>query len=224
MADFDLRTLRKKLSWNQQQLAHRMGVSQGLVSLWERGVRTIPENRVVQLQRLGVNLNPLSLPIREARMRGDYSQELANLGYPGFEHLRTGQPRWNPAQLLVSALSEQFLDRRIAEALPWLVLRYWKMDWDWVRREAKLRDLQNRLGFTLALAQKLATVTRNDQAAVLLEEQQKKLRGSLLAKEDTLCNDRLTDAERKWLRKNRSPEAAAWHVLSDLRTDHLVHA
>ena len=46
---------------------------------------------------------------------------------------------------------------------------------------------------------------------------------SLLAKEDTYCNDQMTESERRWLREHRSPEAAAWRLLSDLRAEHLTH-
>jgi hypothetical protein len=33
----------------------------------------------------------------------------------------------------------------------------------------------------------------------------------------------MTEAERKWLRRKRSTEAATWHVLSDLEPRYLTH-
>jgi len=43
------------------------------------------------------------------------------------------------------------------------------------------------------------------------------------AKEDTLCHDSLTEAERKWLRVNRPPEAAHWNLLTDMKAENLPH-
>jgi transcriptional regulator with XRE-family HTH domain len=221
----NLRNVRKQRGWNQQEMALRLGVSQTLVSLWEQGERKLPARRLNQLRQLGVKLDPTELPMRDKlnSTKVDYAQELSNLGYPGFAHFQSGEPNWNPAQLLVNALSEHNLDRRVAEALPWLVLRYSEMDWDWVRCEAKLLDLQNRLGFTLSLAQKLAVQKQQLDVAARLGQQEKTLGGSLLAKEDTYCYDRMTQSERKWLQTKRSPDATTWHVLSDLEPGYLTH-
>jgi hypothetical protein len=141
-----------------------------------------------------------------------------------FAHHQLGEAAWNPAQLLVLALAQNQLDRRVAEALPWLAFRYWNMNWEWVFREAKVRDLQNRLGFTLLLAWELAEKLQCQEAANCLRQAEQDLRHSLLAKEDTYCNEQLTKSERHWLREHRSPEAAAWQLLSDLRPEHLPHA
>jgi transcriptional regulator with XRE-family HTH domain len=222
----DLQSFRLDQGWNQQELARRLRVSQTLVSLWEQGLRSVPAKRFDQLKKLGMKMSATTLPMRDLvkETRVDYAQELSNLGYPGFAHFKTGEPNWNPAQLMVQALSERSLDRRVAEALPWLAMRYSEMDWDWVHREAKLRNLQNRLGFTLALAKKLADRKQDPESAARLEKQEQSLQESLLAKEDTYCYDVLTQVERKWLLANRSPDAAAWHVLSDLDPADLVHA
>lgn len=226
MTSASLQNVRKQRGWNQQQLAGLLGVSQTLVSLWESGQRKVPAGRLRQLRKLGMELDPVDLPMRNdaSRREVDYAQELSNLGYPAFAHFRSGEPSWNPAQLLVEALSEQNLDRRVAEALPWLALRYSEMNWDWVCREAKLRNLQNRLGFTLALAKKLGDQKKERQVAASLERQEQLLRDSLLAKEDTYCNEGMTEAERRWLRTMRSTEASAWNVLSDLQPAYLTHA
>jgi|SRR5579864_6051364 len=226
MTSANLRNVRKQRGWNQREVARRLGVSQTLVSLWERGMRTVPAKRWHQLRQLGVEMNPADLPMRDKMALGevDYAQELSNLGYPGFAHFQSGEPSWNPAQLLVNALSERNLDRRVAEALPWLVLRYSGMDWEWMHHEAKLRNLQNRLGFTLALAKKLAVQKQEQEVAARLGMQEESLRESLLAKEDTYCYERMTQAERKWLQTRRSLDAATWHVLSDLEPAYLTHA
>src|SRR5512133_2240656 len=104
MEHMDLLKARKQRGWNQQALARRLGVSQTLVSLWEHGKRRPPEKRVAQLRQLGVSLDATLLPMREFPASVDLSQELANLGYPGFAHFAKGEPEFNPAQLLVLAL------------------------------------------------------------------------------------------------------------------------
>ena len=224
MRQTNLRTARREHAWNQEELARRLGVSQTLVSLWEHGSRKLPAKRVQQLRRLGVELDATLLPMRELPASSNFAQEVANLGYPGFAHFVKGEPELNPAQFLILALSQDYLDRRTAEALPWVVLRYWYLDWDWTRRESKVRDLQNRLGFTVTLAKKLANTVNQPEAARALAAQEQALRGSLLAREDTYCNDRMTVAERRWLQSNRPADAAAWHVLSDLQPEHVTYA
>ncbi len=88
----------------------------------------------------------------------------------------------------------------------------------------KLRDLRNRLGFTLSVAQRLAAVSNRPESVRQLAVQEQPLRNSRLAKEDTYCNDRMTTSERRWLEANRPPEAAAWHVLSDLMPEYVSYA
>jgi transcriptional regulator with XRE-family HTH domain len=225
MTGANLRNIRKQQGWNQKEIALRLGVSQTLVSLWEQNERRLPTRRLHQLWQLGMKMDATELPMRNnlKSAKVNYAQELSNLGYPGFAHFQSGEPKWNPAQLLVKALSEHDLDRRVVEALPWLVLHYSEMNWDWVRREAKLLDLQNRLGFTLALARKLAVKKQQLDVANRLEQQEKALGGSLLVKEDTYCYDGMTQSERRWLQTRRSPDATTWHVLSDLEPAYLTH-
>jgi len=50
------------------------------------------------------------------------------------------------------------------------------------------------------------------------------LERSRLVKEDTLCHDALTEAERKWLRANRPATAAHWNLLTDMQAENLPHA
>ena len=226
MGRLDFKALRDQMGWTQQEAGRNLGVSQTLVSLWEHGTRTPTREHMTRLCKFGFELDPTGLPLREnvSSSPVDFAQELANLGYPGFAHYESGAPNWNPAQLLVLALDKSALDRRVAEALPWLVLRYWEMDWDWVLREAKLRDLQNRLGFTLLLAKELAVQKQRSEAARRLSTVEQELRRSQLVREDTYCNDQMTEVERKWLRQQRSREAASWNLLSDLGPQHLAHA
>jgi transcriptional regulator with XRE-family HTH domain len=222
----DLKTWRKQHGWNQQDLARLLGVSQALVSHWERGLRSLPPEWLPKLEKLGLEVDATKLPlIRDADVGGDtdFAQELSNLGYPPYRYFRTGPPSWNPAQFLILALSQGDLDTRVAEGLSWVAYRFAHMNWDWVRREAKVRDLQNRLGFTLSVARKVAQARGEASVAAHLAQQEEVLRGSLLAKEDTYSRDRMTPAERSWLMHHRSQEARDWHVLTDISMEHLPH-
>jgi hypothetical protein len=144
---------------------------------------------------------------------------LAGLGYPGFAYLRKGRLYENPCELLLTALAQDRLEARLFEALPWLVLKYWDMDTEWLVQGAKLHDLQNRLGFVIALARKAGgrPASRNPQREIVLKRLESALRPSLLAREDQLGGPQLSDAERQWLKKHRPREARDWNVLSNWR-------
>jgi transcriptional regulator with XRE-family HTH domain len=225
----DLKTLRKQQGWKQQDLARHLGVSQALVSHWEQGMRSVPVELMRKLAKLGLEVDATKLAFRNpseavaASKKMDFAQELSNLGYPPYQYFRSGPAAWNPAQFLVLALSQPDLDARVAEGLSWVGRHFAHMDWDWVRREAKLRDLQNRVGFTLALARKVAEARGESTVATHLAQQETLLRGSLLAREDTYSRDRMTSREREWVRTHRSQEAQDWHVLTDLVMEHLPH-
>jgi hypothetical protein len=148
---------------------------------------------------------------------------LAALGYPGFTHVNPGR-RANPAQLLFDALRMHDLEPRLAEALPWVVWRYQDLDWDWLVREAKLHDLQNRLGFVVGLAKQVADRNQQTADAEALATVERRLEPSRLAREDTLCHASMTQAERHWLREHRSTHAQHWNLLTGLVPDHLSYA
>lgn len=122
------------------------------------------------------------------------------------------------------ALNESDLDSRVAEGLPWLVLRYADMDWDWLVQNAKLFDRQNRLGFVTTLALQLAAKSSEPHRSRKLKEYAGVLDRSRLVREDTFCRDSLTEAERKWLRLNRPSEAKHWNLLTDMKAENLPHA
>jgi hypothetical protein len=114
-------------------------------------------------------------------------------------------------------------DPRVIEGLPWLPLAYPDLDWDWLTRNAKLRDRQNRLAFVVALASEVAAIEGNGSVADTLSDRVRQLEPFRLAAEDTLCRESITRAERKWLRTHRSATAEHWNLLSDLIVDHLDH-
>lgn len=222
-----LKKARQQRGWTQQEAAKRLGLSQAYLSLLERDRRKLPVDLFKVVSRI-YRLSPLSLPFHGETSWPHLSsetiaRELAGLGYPGFSYMKA-KATWNPAELLVAALTKDDLEVRVAEALPWLVLRYHDMDWQWAIRESKLRDAQNRLGFAVTLAREIAELKSASTTVEHLRSIENNLRSSLLARTGTFCNERMTQAERRWLQKRCTPEARQWNMLSDLAPEHLPHA
>jgi hypothetical protein len=103
------------------------------------------------------------------------------------------------------------------------VLRYWPLDRAWLVRQAKLHDLQNRLGFVVTLARRLAERVGDPHKPLALSDLEMELDRSRLAREDTLGRASLSGAEQAWLRENRSADARHWNVLTDWTADALRH-
>ncbi len=143
-----LKAGRESAGLTQQRAAEQLGVSQAYVALLEGGRRRITKNlarRIAQMYRLSPAALPLENDAGDSWDSAKLARALACLGYPGFRYLRRG-PKRNPAAVLLAALASDELEVRVAEALPWLVVQYPDLDWEWLVREAKQRDLQNRLG------------------------------------------------------------------------------
>jgi hypothetical protein len=150
----------------------------------------------------------------------DYAADLGALGYPGFSYVK-GLTTADPGELLLSALNEPDLDSRIVEGLPWVVLSYVEIDWSWLVEKAKLTRRQNRLGFLVSVATELAQRTNKNERIPKLQRQLEILEMCRLSEEDTLCHDSMTEAERVWARKHRSPAAVHWNLLTDMRAEQL---
>lgn len=229
MTGHDLKNARKHRGWTQQQAAKRLGMTQAYLSMLEGGRRALSRSAVRRVLRK-LSVPPTAIPLPQSADRpvapGDLVRdELAALGYPGFAYLRKHRTASrNPAEVLFVALHEPDLDARVVEGLPWLVFKFEDLDWDWLVRNAKLNDRQNRLGFAATLARQLAQGTGDQRRASNLAEREIVLQKSLLAREDTFCHDSMTEAERRWLRAHRTPEARQWNLLSDLDAKHLTHA
>ncbi len=159
----------------------------------------------------------------EPLRKRDFAAELGALGYPGFSYLKRNMRR-NPAEVLLDALSESDLDTRVAEGLPWLVMTYVDMDWDWLVRNVKLRERQNRLGFAVSLARELAENKNDCERAQKLRQWLELLESVRLPREGTFCHDSITQAERVWLREHRSSAAAHWNLLTDMKRKDLPYA
>ncbi|PYV77303.1 MAG: hypothetical protein DMG96_11575 [Acidobacteria bacterium] len=221
-----LRDARLRKKWTQQDAALALGVTQAYLSMVEKGHRAMSDRLVLKAQRM-LKLRPTVLPLQpqqetmsDTSRKLDFSAELGALAYPGFSYHRARR-RHNPAEVLFSALNEPNLDARVAEGLPWLALAYMDMDWDWLVRNAKLHDRQNRLGFTVSLARDVAEAKHDTRPAQELRQRAQVLEGSRLAREDTFCHDSMTEEERTWLRQNRSLLAEHWNLLTDLKGEHL---
>ncbi len=223
-----LKHARAQNGWTQFETARRMGVSQPYWALLESGKRKGPERLVrkaVRVLGLSPTLLPASVP-EQSRVSGDeLVRALAGLGYPGFAYVRSGWRR-NPAEVLLLALQQDELESRVTEALPWLLLRFPDMDTRWLASTARLLNVPNRLGFVADLARRVAE--RRDgphsERSRRLGELVAELDNSRLAREDTLSQASLSQAEREWLRNNRPDEARYWNLLTNWRPEHLQYA
>src|SRR2546427_1107429 len=163
MTSVELKKARLSAGWTQVRLADRLGVTQAYLSLMEVGKRRVPD-RVARLVTSLFQLPPTCLPRSDLERldlptEEEVEQGLARLGYPGFAYRKKPGKRRNPGELLLMALSLDNLDPRLTEALPWLLVKFEGLDLRDLVDRAKRRDLQNRLGFTVSLAEEV--VKRN---------------------------------------------------------------
>jgi len=221
-----LRDARLASSSTQVDAALRLGVTQAYLSMVERGTRPVSAE-LASRATVVFEVSPTALPLGSyqpvSRSEFSFKQVLGALGYPGFAYLH-GNLTLNPAELLMEALDSDDLDSRVTEALPWLLLAYPKLDWDWLTRSSKLRDRQNRLAFVVSLAIQVAAQKKDVSLKAALENRLQQLERSRLAAEDTLCKDSMTKAERKWLKTHRSRAAKHWNLLTDLTAEQLDYA
>lgn len=222
-----LKAARMSAGLTQQQAAERLEVSQGYWALLENGQRRLTEELAMKAVGL-LDLQPTLLPLEGASAADSTPESLAKtlaaLGYPGFSHLRGGEKQ-NPAGVVLLALRLDDVDRRTVEALPWVVSAFADLDWDWTVQQAKLADVQNRLGFVVNLARRVAELRGGAPTTVtVLSDVEARLEKARLVREDTLCQASLTNAQRKWLREARPAEAEHWNLLTGLRPEHLSYA
>lgn len=203
-----LRRWREQSNLTQVDAARLLGVSQPYLSLLEKGAR--PLRRELQ-DRLNV--------VRRAEGNHDITDDhlraqLSALGYPRFEHVDPARPAGEPAVVLLGALSQPTLDARITEALPWLAREYANtMAWSWLVEQAKLRNVQNRLGFLIQLA------NPSGVSEPAMKDALDELERARLLAESTFCWDSMPAPMRKWVRERRSPEAEHWNVVSLMGTE-----
>jgi transcriptional regulator with XRE-family HTH domain len=224
----DLTRARRRLGLTQEQAAARLGVSQPYLSLLEKGARRLtPSLAAGAVRAFGLAPTELPLPAPRALRASPETlvRELSALGYPGFAHRRS-RCLVNPAQALLTALQQESLEARVAEALPWLLLRYPDLDHGWLADRARRHNLQNRLGFVAALALaklQAAGETGTPRHRALLELEAE-LESSRLAAQHSFGKPLASPRERKWVLANRPAAARHWNVVSDLKPEHLPYA
>lgn len=220
-----LRKARLGRRLTQADLAKYLEVSQGYVSLLERGQRRYSDRLAKKLVAV-LKLEPTALPVSSSVKPATPStsaRALGRLGYPGFAHL--GRVRMeNPGETLLRVLVSDKPEARSVEGLAWLLLRYRNLDWKWILNQAKVHDAQNRLGYVVTLARGLADRKGDPLAAETLRHWEETLERSKLAREDAFGGSALTEVERRWLRQQQSPEAAKWNMLATTAAEHLTNA
>jgi transcriptional regulator with XRE-family HTH domain len=222
--EFKLARLAK--DWNQAEAAAKLGVSQAHLNCLEHGKRRLTADLVRRATAV-YGLSPELLPPPEAftpKLVDDQQlmERLARLEYPGFEYLTTHTHKKNPSEFLLTALSQPSLDARVAAALPWVVFRFAKPD-SWLVENARKFNLQNRLGFVVTLAKRVAE-SQNHPRLSELSQLEQTLDESRLVKEDFLPRPPRTESEKEWLRNNRTEDAAHWNLLTRMRPEHLQYA
>jgi transcriptional regulator with XRE-family HTH domain len=216
---------RKQARLTQVEAAKRLGTSQPYLSQLEKGLHPVTRELARRATKV-YDLSPTHLPVPKAFSLSELfdsaklARQLAGLGYPGFAHLRA--ERTNPAALMLQALVQPDLEVRLTEALPWVLCTYPDLGWPWLADQVKLKDAQNRLGFLVGVA-KGVTESKHGTALELLSAAEATLEHSRLAREDTLCRDSMPDAERRWLKINRSPLAQHWNLLTGMTAEQLSY-
>ena len=223
----EFKSARLAKGWTQTQAAAHMGMTQAYLNYLENGKRRLTPDLVRRATSV-YGLPPQALPVADTFTPAQTDDQqmtefLARLGYPGFAYLRPRSQKRHPFEVLLTGLAQKSLDARVAEALPWVALSYAQPD-TWLVGNARRFNLQNRLGFVVSLAKRVAE-TRNDHVrAAELSQLESLLDESRLAKEDFFYRPPRTENESEWLRKNRTEDAAHWNMLTDMRPEHLQYA
>lgn len=221
-----LKAAREEARLTQGEAAAKLGLTQAYFSMIEGGRRRVTEEVAVRAVD-AFHLPPTALPLKadpQGALSGSgFRAELGALGYPGFAKFRVGKPKYNPARLLLLAICQDVLDKGLVEALPWLLVKYVDLDWQWVLRNAKVFDCQNRLGFLVDVAEDVAKKLDDVERRGELREMKRMIEWSRLAREDTLCAEAMGEVERKRLRRRRSARARHWNLLTDMEAKRLAY-
>ena len=214
-----LRVYRRSKGLTQSQLAQALGVTQAYVSQVESGERPVTRQLAERLARLpDVSQLPATVfpedPSGLDRADRDFAADLAALGYPGFTATRKQAPR-NPAALIVAILKRDHVAPAITAAIPWVLVRFPQINVAWLIDQARLNNLQNRLGFLTALTLQVRDAEHLHALRDALEQ-------SRLVRVDTLARV-LSATERQFFEEHRSDTARHWNLLTGLTKETLPH-
>jgi transcriptional regulator with XRE-family HTH domain len=223
----ELKSARLAKGWSEAQAASRLGMTQAYLNYLEHGKRRLTATLVRRAIAV-YGLSPEALPVGEVFLPVPTDDQhlvdlLARLEYPGFSYLRPHTATKNPKEVLLTSLFQQKLDARVAEALPWVAFQYAGPD-VWLVENARRFNLQNKLGFVVTLAKRVAEGLGNPSRATTLEKLGQMLEESRLAKEDSFYRPPRTETERQWLKQNRTEDAVHWNLLADMRPEQLKYA
>jgi transcriptional regulator with XRE-family HTH domain len=200
----DVLRWRKRNGLTQVAAATLLGVSQPYLSLLEKGARPLT-TQLRHRMKTGAGV------AEQQRSDELFRAQLSGLGYPGFAHVEKSGRKPRPDALLMAVLAQPDADARVVEALPWLITAFKdQLDFGSMVRQAKLQNLQNRLGFLLQVA---GVDTPGGLLAV------RELDRARLVREDTLCWESMAAVTREWMRAHRSPLAEHWNVLTRLQAE-----
>lgn len=211
-----LRAYRERVGISQMALAKALGVTQAYVSQLEAGLRPVTRRLAARLAALpeARQLPPTVFPVTLFGLDAadaDVAADLAALGYPGVDP-REGHAPKNPAAVILSIIRRRQVAPAVMAAIPWVLLHFPDLDTGWLVAQARLNNLQNRLGFLTDLA---LAVARDHAHLEKLNAMRADLEASRLAKEDTLARE-LTPAEREFFREHRTDLARHWNLLTGL--------
>ncbi len=223
----EFRAARLAKRWTQTQAAAHLGMTQAYLNFLEHGKRRLTPGLVRRATSV-YGLSPAVLPVADTFMPAQTDAQrltefLSTLGYPGFSYLRMHTAKKHPYEVLLSALAQKSLEGRVAEALPWVALKYAQPN-SWLVENARRFNLQNRLGFVVTLARRLAEMRNVGTRSTELGQLENMLDDSRLAKEDVFYRPPRTESEKEWLRTNRTEDAVHWNLLTDMKPEHLQYA
>ena len=225
-----LKAGREEANLTQQEAASMLGLTQAYLSMLERGHRPVTMELAAQAIKV-FHLPPTALPLE-----ADLHSALDESAFKAASARRTGitlasptcaeSPHYIPARLLFLALRPglRILTEEVVEAPPGspICIRGNGLGVAHPQCHA-FNDRQNRLGFVVDLAEEYAEKTGDESRKKSLDQKKAALERSRLAREDTLSNESMTQAERKWLRQNRPSKARHWNLLTDLDVRHLAY-
>jgi len=222
----EFRAARLAKRWTQSQAAARLGMTQSYLNYLEHGKRRLTPGlvrRATSVYGLSLTALPVTDTFAPAATNDEHLAEmLSTLGYPGFSYLRSYVARKHPNEFLLTALAQKSLDGRVAEALPWVVANSAELN-SWLVENARRFNLQNRLGFVASLARRASNKPNVSDKQAQMERFLMLLDDSRLVKEDYFYRPPRTERESRWLRQNRTEDAAHWNLLSDMKPEHLQY-